>query len=188
MRFQGRERFVLDVETPLRVPGEMRGRAGVLADGRTNDPGDGCVDDCVDDLADDLITPTGAASVHPPDFLPYRFSDMSDAFDREAFIDDFARSRWPTLAKHAWRMYGERGRGAVVYPVQEKAGNGSERAPLRYLTFTDTEAAHSGPFSMLHHFVETYDPETQVVLVVQFPDESTVFDVYENSPPPREAE
>jgi hypothetical protein len=113
---------------------------------------------------------------------------MSESFDRESFINEFAESRWPTLAKHAWRMYQERGRGAVVYPVQPEGENGSERAPLRYLTFTDEEAAQSSPFSMLHHFVETYDPETEVVLVVQFPDESTVFEVYDDTPSPKEAD
>jgi len=113
---------------------------------------------------------------------------MSESFDRESFLEEFVASRWPTLAKHAWRMYRERGRGAVVYPVQKEGGDGSKRAPLRYLTFTDEETAQSGPFSMLHHFVESYDPETQVVVVVQFPDESTVFDVYEETPAPKNAD
>jgi len=110
---------------------------------------------------------------------------MSDALDRETFLDDLARTRWSTLAKHAWRLYKDRGRGALLYPMEsEETMQDGERTPLRYLTFTDDAAAQSGPFSMLHHFVETYDPERQVVLVVQFPDDSTAFDVYERSPVP----
>ena len=114
---------------------------------------------------------------------------MSETMDRESFIDNLADTRWATLAKHAWRLYQERGRGAVVYPMQnDENGSDDARTPLRYLTFTDEKQAKSGPFSMLHHFVETYDPETQVVLVVQFPDESTVFELYERTPAPKNAD
>jgi hypothetical protein len=114
---------------------------------------------------------------------------MSETLDREGFIDDLAESKWETLAKHAWRLYQERGRGAVVYPMQpDDGGDGSGRTPLRYLTFTDEKEAQSGPFSMLHHFVQTYTPETQLVLVVQFPDDSTAFDLYECTPAPENAD
>ena len=114
---------------------------------------------------------------------------MSDALDREAFLDDLARTRWATLAKHAWRLYQDRGRGALLYPMEStQAMQEGERTPLRYLTFNNDEAAKSSPFSMLHHLVETYDPKRQVVIVVQFPDDSTAFDVYERSPAPPSAE
>ena len=103
-----------------------------------------------------------------------------------ALLDDLVSSHWETAARHAWRQYEERGRGAIVFPVtavQEK----NERRPLRYLTFSDPEAAAEGDFSTLYRLVREYDPEQQVVVAAVLPDETTVFDVYEQVPPPPEA-
>ncbi|MFO8098600.1 MAG: hypothetical protein R6T83_03145 [Salinibacter sp.] len=93
---------------------------------------------------------------------------------------------WTTVARHAWRQYQNRGRGAIVFTVDPSAPE-DERTPLRYLTFTDEEAAKSGAFSKLHELVETYEPEREVVVAAVLPDEQTVFDVQAHSPPPSEA-
>jgi hypothetical protein len=100
-------------------------------------------------------------------------------------LDSLVDSHWDTAARHAWRQYQQRGRGAIVFP----AGSSSEgeRQPLRYLTFSDDEAAADGAFATLYELVQTYDPEQQVVIAAQLPDENTVFDVYERPPAPPEA-
>ncbi len=100
-------------------------------------------------------------------------------------LNDLVDAHWETAARHAWRQYQERGRGAIVFPTASSS-NG-DRQPLRYLTFSDEEAAAEGSFSMLYELIESYDPETQVVIAVVLPDERTVFDVYEQSPAPPEA-
>jgi hypothetical protein len=100
-------------------------------------------------------------------------------------LNDLVDAHWATAARHAWRQYDQRGRGAIVFPV---AGSSEgERRPLRYLTFSDEEAAEGGAFSTLYRLVQDYDPERQVVIAAVLPDESTVFDVYERTPPPPEA-
>ncbi|MFP4227347.1 MAG: hypothetical protein ACLFTE_00810 [Salinivenus sp.] len=93
---------------------------------------------------------------------------------------------WTTVARHAWRQYQNRGRGAIVFTVDPSAAEG-ERTPLRYLTFTDEEAARTGAFSKLHELIESYDPEREVVVAAVLPDERTVFDVHARSPTPSEA-
>ena len=100
-------------------------------------------------------------------------------------LNDLVDAHWDTAARHAWRQYDQRGRGAIVFPVA--ASSEGERQPLRYLTFSDEEAAASGAFATLYRLVQDYDPERQVVVAAALPDESTVFDVYERTPSPPEA-
>lgn len=103
----------------------------------------------------------------------------------ETLLTNLVDSHWQTSARHAWRQYQERGRGAIVFRID--ASEATERQPLRYLTFTDEEAAADGAFAMLHTLVETYDPEQEVVIAAVLPDDRTVFDVFEQSPAPPDA-
>ncbi len=106
--------------------------------------------------------------------------------DPGSLLNRLVETHWPTAARHAWRQYQQRGRGAIVFPVQPSADT-DERTPLKYLTFTDASDAQDGVFAKLHELVCTYDPKTQVVAVAQLPDERTVFDVYGQEPVPPEA-
>jgi len=110
---------------------------------------------------------------------------MSDS-SPEALLNNLVDSHWETAARHAWRQYEERGRGAIVFPVTAVRG-GDERRPLRYLTFSDPDAAAEGPFSTLYRLVQEYNPEQEVVIAAVLPDDTTVFDVYERTPSPTEA-
>jgi hypothetical protein len=101
-------------------------------------------------------------------------------------LNNLVETHWDTAARHAWRQYQQRGRGAIVFPV-EPGADASERTPLRYLTFNDADAAKEGAFDQLYDFVSSYDPEEQVVAAAVLPDERTVFDVYERSPAPPNA-
>lgn len=101
-------------------------------------------------------------------------------------LNSLIDTHWDTAARHAWRQYQQRGRGAIVFPVEPNADE-SKRTPLQYLTFTDEEAAQDSAFDRLHEMVSTYDPENQVVAAAVLPDERTVFDVYERTPAPPEA-
>lgn len=100
-------------------------------------------------------------------------------------LNDLVESHWDTAARHAWKQYDDRGRGAIVFPVAPEADG--ERQPLRYLTFSDEEAAAAGSFSKLYKLVQGYDPETQVVIAAALPDDRTVFDLYERTPAPPDA-
>ena len=100
-------------------------------------------------------------------------------------LNELVDSHWETAARHAWRQYEQRGRGAIVFPVDSL--DEGERQPLRYLTFSDAEAAASGAFSTLYRLVQDYDPETEVVIAAALPDDNTVFDVYRRTPVPPEA-
>lgn len=100
-------------------------------------------------------------------------------------LNDLVETHWETAARHAWRQFEDRGRGAIVFPVE--ASSDGDRQPLRYLTFSDPEAAATGSFAKLFDLVQSYDPEHQVVIAAVLPDETTVFDVYEQSPAPPEA-
>lgn len=93
---------------------------------------------------------------------------------------------WTTAARHAWRQYQNRGRGAIVFTVDPTADDG-ERTPLRYLTFTDAEAAEEGAFSKLYELIQSYDPESEVVVAAVLPDDRTVFDVHTGTPHPPDA-
>lgn len=100
-------------------------------------------------------------------------------------LNELVDTHWDTAARHAWRQYEQRGPGAIVFPVEPDSTD--ERRPLRYLTFSDAEAAEEGAFAKLYELVQTYDPEREVVIAVELPDNRTVFDVYEQTPPPPEA-
>jgi hypothetical protein len=100
-------------------------------------------------------------------------------------LNDLVESYWNTAARHAWAQYEQRGRGAIVFPVAPDADG--ERQPLRYLTFSDEEAAATGAFAKLHELIQAYDPETQVVIAAALPDDRTVFDLYERTPAPPDA-
>lgn len=106
--------------------------------------------------------------------------------DPVTLLNQLVESHWDTAARHAWRQYKERGRGAVVFTVRPSA-NDNKRTPLRYLTFNDESAAQEGAFSKLHELVQMYDPEKQVVAAAVLPDERTVFEVYNRTPLPPDA-
>lgn len=106
--------------------------------------------------------------------------------DPAALLNRLVDTHWSTAARHAWRQYQQRGRGAVVFTVQQSA-DPNERTPLRYLTFTDSSAAEDGSFAKLHELVRSYDPEREAVIAAVLPDERTVFDVYEREPAPPDA-
>lgn len=73
-----------------------------------------------------------------------------------------------------------------MFTVDPSADDG-ERTPLRYLTFTDEEAAEEGAFSKLHELVRSYNPEREVVVAAVLPDNRTVFDVHTDTPAPPDA-
>jgi hypothetical protein len=101
-------------------------------------------------------------------------------------LNNLVDTHWDTAARHAWRQYQQRGRGAIVFPVEPDAGE-SKRTPLQYLTFTDEEAARKGSFDQLHGLVASYNPEQEIIAAAVLPDDRTVFDVYEQTPPPPQA-
>jgi hypothetical protein len=109
---------------------------------------------------------------------------MSDVTPGD-LLNDLVDTHWETAARHAWRQYEHSGRGAIVFPVEPSRDG--DRQPLRYLTFSDEEAAATGAFSTLYELVQDYDPERQVVVAAALPDDNTVFDVYERTPAPPDA-
>lgn len=109
-----------------------------------------------------------------------------ESTDPGTLLDDLVDSHWKTAARHAWRQYQERGRGAIVFPLSEDPAS-NERTPLQYLTFDDVDAARDGPFSMLYELVHTYSPTEEVVIAAVLPDDRTVFDIYEHAPAPPDA-
>ncbi|WP_103021208.1 hypothetical protein [Salinibacter altiplanensis] len=106
--------------------------------------------------------------------------------DPGSLLNRLVDEHWDTAARHAWRQYDQRGRGAIVFTVQADAAP-EERTPLKYLTFNDDSAAEDGAFAKLHELVRLYDPEQQVVAAAVLPDEHTVFEVYEQEPLPPHA-
>ena len=106
--------------------------------------------------------------------------------DPGTLLNRLVDTHWETAARHAWRQYNQRGRGAIVFTVQPSADT-NERTPLKYLTFNDESAAEGGAFSTLHDLIRTYDPEQEVVTAAVLPDERTVFEVYDQDPPPPDA-
>jgi len=108
------------------------------------------------------------------------------SLDPGTLLTQLVDTHWDTAARHAWRQYEQRGRGAIVFTVQPSADS-SERTPLKYLTFNDESAAQEGAFEKLHELVGTYDPEEGLVAAAVLPDERTVFDVYHREPVPPEA-
>lgn len=111
--------------------------------------------------------------------------------DPETLLHRLVKTHWETAARHAWRQHEQRGRGAIVFQLQQTDSNApaadETQTPLRYLTFTDPDAAAQGAFAKLHELVDTYDPEREVVVAAVLPDNRTVFDVYERTPSPPEA-
>lgn len=107
------------------------------------------------------------------------------ATDPADLLNRLVDAHWTTAARHAWRQYQERGRGAIVFTVKESP-EPNERTPLRYLTFTDPSAAERGRFSKLYDLVSSYEPEREIVMAAVLPDGRTVFDVYEKTPSPVE--
>lgn len=111
--------------------------------------------------------------------------------DPGAVLNQLVERHWDTAARHAWRQYEQRGRGAIVFQLQQTESDApaadDRQTPLRYLTFTDEEAARQGSFAKLHELVDAYDPERQVVVAAVLPDDRTVFDVYERTPVPPDA-
>jgi len=106
--------------------------------------------------------------------------------DPDTLLERLVDTHWATAARHAWRQYQNRGRGAIVFTVEADAAEG-ERTPLRYLTFSDEEAAATGRFAKLHELVSAYDPRREAVMAAVLPDGRTVFDVYQHTPAPPDA-
>ena len=106
--------------------------------------------------------------------------------DPSSLLNRLVDEHWDTAARHAWRQYDQRGRGAIVFTVQPDADR-NRRTPLKYLTFNDESAAEDGAFSKLHDLVRAYDPEQQIVAAAILPDERTVFEVYGREPHPPQA-
>jgi len=106
--------------------------------------------------------------------------------DPGTLLNRLVDSHWETAARHAWRQYNQRGRGAIVFPVRPDGEDG-ERTPLKYLTFNDASAAQDGAFSKLHELVTAYEPKQEIVAAAELPDGRTVFDVYDRAPAPPEA-
>lgn len=99
-------------------------------------------------------------------------------------LDEFAERHWKLAARHAWRMYHERGRGAVVWRSNVD-GKRSRKLPLNYLTFRGPKEEVMGTeLEIVRHLIDTYDPEKEAVLAINFRDGTTVVDVYEKEPPP----
>jgi hypothetical protein len=103
-----------------------------------------------------------------------------------SLLNRLVDTHWKTAARHAWRQFEQRGRGAIVFTVQPSADE-NERTPLKYLTFNDEAAARDGAFAKLHELIQAYDPEEEIVAAAVLPDERTVFEVYDGEPAPREA-
>ena len=99
-------------------------------------------------------------------------------------LDEFAERHWKLAARHAWRMYHERGRGAVVWRSNaDKSRN--RKLPLNYLTFRGSKEEVMGTeLEIVRHLIDSYDPEKEAVLAINFRDGTTVVDVYEKNPPP----
>jgi len=103
--------------------------------------------------------------------------------DPGEMLDEFAERHWTLAARHAWQMYQERGRGAVVWRVKrEEQGR---KLPLNYLTFRGSKEDVMGTeLEIVRHLIDSYDPEKQAVLAINFEDGTTVIDVYEKEPSP----
>jgi hypothetical protein len=106
--------------------------------------------------------------------------------DPGPLLNQLVDTHWDTAARHAWRQYQQRGRGAIVFTVQPSA-DAEKRTPLKYLTFNDATAAQDGTFSKLHELVARYSPDEEIVAAAVLPDERTVFDVYAQEPLPPDA-
>lgn len=108
---------------------------------------------------------------------------MTPTSDPGTLLEQLADRYWETAARHAWSQYKERGRGAIVFSLQQSESQ--EKEPLRYLTFSgDPDEIAQSTMAMLHTLVEDYDPHAEVVIAAVLPDGRTVFDVFDGSPAP----
>ncbi|WP_022834947.1 hypothetical protein [Salisaeta longa] len=106
-----------------------------------------------------------------------------------ALLEQLIDAHWATIARQAWKQYQRKGRGAVVFDLraEEAPSDAAQQRPLRYLTFTDDDAAQTGAFQHLHRLTTTYTPTEEAVVAAVLPDGRTVFDVYARTPPPSNA-
>jgi hypothetical protein len=103
--------------------------------------------------------------------------------DPGPLLKRIATTHWQTIARHAWSLYQDRGRGAIVLSMQDPGASGKQ--PLRYLTFRgDRDEIAKSSMAMLHELVASYDPHQEAVVAVILPDDRTVFDVFAKTPPP----
>lgn len=108
---------------------------------------------------------------------------MPSINDPGELLQRLVSAQWETIAQQAWAQYQQRGRGAVVFSLQEPGSE--DRAPLRYLTFKGPrEEIEASTMAMLYRLVESYDPETEAVVAAVLPDERTVFDTFSETPLP----
>lgn len=106
--------------------------------------------------------------------------------DPGLLLKRFTATHWPTIARHAWSQYQDRGRGAIVMSLQDTRASGQQ--PLRYLTFRgDADEIAQSSMAMLHRLVASYDPREEAVVAIVLPDDRTVFDVFAQSPSPADA-
>ena len=115
--------------------------------------------------------------------LPNPLCGMSDPTPADV-LNAAIEAHWKVVARHAYTQYERRGRGVIVLPTPTEA-DGEGRAPLRYLTFSSSGSDLEGSaLQPLHNLVQTYTPDTQVVVALELPGGRTVFDVYERMPSP----
>jgi hypothetical protein len=103
--------------------------------------------------------------------------------DPGPLLKQIATTHWQTIARQAWSLYQDRGRGAIVVSLQDPGASGQQ--PLRYLTFRgDPDEIAKSSMAMLHELVASYDPRQEAVVAVILPDDRTVFDVFAKTPSP----
>lgn len=111
---------------------------------------------------------------------------MTSINDPGALLQKVVAAQWDTVARQAWTQYEQRGRGAVVFSLQEPGTRGKE--PLRYLTFKgERDEIEASAMAMLYRLVASYDPREEAVVAVVLPDGRTVFDVFSETPHPASA-
>lgn len=112
---------------------------------------------------------------------------MASMDDPGALLQQLVAAQWETIARQAWAQYEKRGRGAVVFSLQQPGRR--EKEPMRYLTFKGPrEEIEASTMAMLYRLVESYDPHTEAVVAVVLPDDRTVFDVFSETPHPADGE
>ena len=110
---------------------------------------------------------------------------MTDPDAPGAFLDRLVKQQWETAAKHAWAQYQKRGRGVIVFTLQDPGTE--DRAPLRYMTFSaDQGEIERSNMAMLYQLTQHYAPREEAVIAAVLPDGRTVFDVYRRTPTPSE--
>ncbi len=84
--------------------------------------------------------------------------------------------QWPVLAGTAWHFYLQRGRGLIYYGEPHL-----ETDTLSYLTIEDAQWPEE-----INAKLEKYDPQTQIVFFLQWPEEWVVW-IATGDPSPPEA-